>query len=239
VPELAAKLRSSKLGATFAEWIERNWSELVNNPKLKAAPASPPVASSPPPAPRSAAPKATKTPADPPPVAPKPAAPVAAPASFLKPRLPKTELEPGAVPGPVAPTINPMPTIPDGFPSISQSEVNTFAHTPTAEVLPEGTKLYRVVGDGSNPAGSFWARDLPATEAQWRSDSAVLGQWNGDGGYVEYTVPPGGLPAWTGEAAAQPAALPGYVLKGGGDQVVIPPNTITPSAPIPTPWSGG
>ena len=38
VPELAAKLRSSKLGAAFAEWIERNWAELVNNPKLKQPP---------------------------------------------------------------------------------------------------------------------------------------------------------------------------------------------------------
>lgn len=38
VPELAAKLRSSKLGAAFAEWVERNWAELVNNPKLKPPP---------------------------------------------------------------------------------------------------------------------------------------------------------------------------------------------------------
>jgi len=81
VPGLVAKLRSSKLGATFAEWVERNWAELVNNPKLKdAPPASPPVASSPPPAPRATAPKATKAPAVPP-------------------------------PGPVSPTVNPKPEI--------------------------------------------------------------------------------------------------------------------------------
>jgi hypothetical protein len=130
-----------------------------------------------------------------------------------------------------------MPDIPEGFPKISQSEVNTFTKIPTPEILPEGTKLYRIVGDGSNASGSFWTRELPATEAEWRSKAAVQGQWNGDGGYVEYTVPAGGIPAWTGKAAPQPAALPGYILKGGGDQVVIPPNTITPSEPMPTPWN--
>lgn len=39
VPELVAKLRGSKLGAGFAEWVERNWSRLVDNPRLKEAPA--------------------------------------------------------------------------------------------------------------------------------------------------------------------------------------------------------
>jgi hypothetical protein len=62
VPELAAKLRSSKLGAAFAEWVERNWSELVNNPKLKDAPAAKTPASapkpSPAPTPQKAAPRA-------------------------------------------------------------------------------------------------------------------------------------------------------------------------------------
>jgi hypothetical protein len=168
----------------------------------------------------------------------KPAAevPVQAP-KFLKPAMPKNVLEPGAIPGPVSPAINPMPEIPEGFPKISQTDVNTFANTPEPQVLPEGTKLYRVVGDGNNPAGSSWTRELPATESDWRSAEAVKGEWNGDGGYVEYTVPKGGLPAWTGEAAPQPAALPGYILKGGGDQVWIPPNSIAPSAPLPTPWS--
>lgn len=130
-----------------------------------------------------------------------------------------------------------MPEIPKGFPKISQSEVNTFAKTPTPELLAAGTRLYRVVGEGNNASGSFWTRQLPATEAEWRSSAAVQGQWYGDGGYVEYIVPAGGMPAWTGNAASQPAALPGYVLNGGGDQVVFPPNNITPSAIMPTPWN--
>jgi hypothetical protein len=35
VPELVSKLRTSKLGAGFAEWIERNWKGLLEEPKLK------------------------------------------------------------------------------------------------------------------------------------------------------------------------------------------------------------
>ncbi len=137
------------------------------------------------------------------------------------------------------PTINAMPSVPDGFPAIPQSVVNTFEATPTPETLTESTKLYRVIGDGNNPSGDFWTRSLPATEGDWRAGSAVKGEWNGDGGYVEYTVPKGGLPAWTGTSAPQQAALPGYVLPGAADQVVVklPPGAV-PSAPIPTPWSG-
>jgi hypothetical protein len=35
VPELVARLRASKLGAGFAEWIEKNWSRLLKEEKLK------------------------------------------------------------------------------------------------------------------------------------------------------------------------------------------------------------
>jgi hypothetical protein len=35
VPELVSKLRATKLGIGFAEWVERNWRGLVENPKLK------------------------------------------------------------------------------------------------------------------------------------------------------------------------------------------------------------
>jgi hypothetical protein len=41
VPELAAKLRASKLGQGFAAWVERNWASLIKNERLqqKQAPA--------------------------------------------------------------------------------------------------------------------------------------------------------------------------------------------------------
>lgn len=35
VPELVRRFRASKLGAGFAEWIERNWKGLIEEPKLK------------------------------------------------------------------------------------------------------------------------------------------------------------------------------------------------------------
>jgi hypothetical protein len=35
VPELVGNLRKSRLGGTFASWVERNWAALVENPKLK------------------------------------------------------------------------------------------------------------------------------------------------------------------------------------------------------------
>src|SRR5262245_12116803 len=35
VAELVGKLRASKIGAGFAEWVERNWQALVNEPKLR------------------------------------------------------------------------------------------------------------------------------------------------------------------------------------------------------------
>ncbi len=38
VPELVAGLRKSRLGGSFASWVERNWAALVENPKLKDAP---------------------------------------------------------------------------------------------------------------------------------------------------------------------------------------------------------
>jgi hypothetical protein len=35
VPELVSKLRASKLGVAFADWVEKNWSRLIKEPKLQ------------------------------------------------------------------------------------------------------------------------------------------------------------------------------------------------------------
>jgi hypothetical protein len=44
VPELVGKLRSSRLGRGFAEWVETNWERLINNKKLRpGGEASPPA----------------------------------------------------------------------------------------------------------------------------------------------------------------------------------------------------
>jgi hypothetical protein len=38
VPELAAKLRASRLGAGFADWVGKNWKSLVDDPRLNPKP---------------------------------------------------------------------------------------------------------------------------------------------------------------------------------------------------------
>ena len=95
--------------------------------------------------------------------------------------------------------------------------------------------IRRVIGEDSNPRGSFWQSEVPPTEADWRAGSAVKNGWNGDGTYVE--ADPKGLKGWIGPAAPQEATGPGMVLPGGGEQIWIPPNTATPSSPIATPWN--
>ena len=35
VPELVASLRKSRLGGTFATWVEHNWAALVEKPKAE------------------------------------------------------------------------------------------------------------------------------------------------------------------------------------------------------------
>ena len=47
VAKVVAELRASKLGPQFAEWVERNWEQLLKNPKLNKPPR--PVAVEPPP----------------------------------------------------------------------------------------------------------------------------------------------------------------------------------------------
>lgn len=119
------------------------------------------------------------------------------------------------------------------------SQLNTFADTPKADVLPEGTKLVRYVGEDNNPQGSFWVLkdQAPQTEEAWRSGSAVKNSWNGDGAYVEYEVPKGGLKVWRGAAAAQPSDAEGYMLKGGAEQIWMPSNTVPKMEAQPTPWN--
>jgi uncharacterized Zn-binding protein involved in type VI secretion len=131
------------------------------------------------------------------------------------------------------------PAAPDGWPSISDDTAKTFGADPTPVKYAPGTKLYRVIGSDRSSDGSFWTTDPPpATEAEWRGDSAVKDSWNGDGGYVEHTVGPDGLRAWSGPIAPQDAAVDGYVLPGNGQQTWVPPGTLKPDGPPqPTPWN--
>jgi len=164
--------------------------------------------------------------------------------------LPKQtgRIEPGAVPGTpelkqamVEAEARTAPTAPDGSPVLPARDATTFGATPKLTDIG-GKKLYRVIGRAEEPTntGSYWSLDPPPTiEDEWRGSAAVKDAWNGDGGYITATAPDG-LKAWTGPAAPQPAAVEGYVLPGGGNQVYVPRGTlIADGPPQPTPWNTG
>ena len=76
------------------------------------------------------------------------------------------------------------------------------------------------------------AVELP--EGQWRSSAAVKGEWNGDGAFVEYQAPTGGMKVWSGSAAPQMSSDGVNVLSGGGNQIWIPPGSTLAGTPIST-----
>jgi hypothetical protein len=124
----------------------------------------------------------------------------------------------------------------DGWPDLPARQAPDFNSAEPVTLKP-GTKIYRVIDDSSNPAGGYWAEKVPGSRAEWRSDFAVKNDWNTNGKYVEYTVPEGpGLNVWRGETAAQQLRGSDFYLPGGGQQIWMPPNTVTPGVPKPTGW---
>lgn len=131
------------------------------------------------------------------------------------------------------------PVTPKGWPEMPIDGAQTFAAEPRPVEYPPGTKLYRIIDNDKSASGSYWTTEHPPqSEAAWRAGSAIKDKWNGDGGYVEKTVGPGGLKAWEGPTAAQEAATKGMVLPGGKTQTWVPAGTLAPSSPPqPTPWN--
>jgi hypothetical protein len=124
----------------------------------------------------------------------------------------------------------------EGWPDLPGKEAANF-NSAEPITLPPGTKLYRVIEDPAKGAGGYWSETLPTGRAEWRRDYAVLEQWNGNGQYVEYTVPDGpGLKVWRGETAAQQYDGMNFYLPGGGQQIWMVPGKIVPSAAKPTGW---
>ncbi|MGH8086010.1 MAG: hypothetical protein ACREPV_12160 [Lysobacter sp.] len=109
----------------------------------------------------------------------------------------------------------------------------TFHGTINAVTYPPGTVLYRIVDPGSNDNSICWMTkaelDKLKSKAEWRRRFAVKAEWNSNGEYVTYTVPPGeGLRAWEGAVASQAYKNPvtkrtEFVLEGGARQIVIDP----------------
>ena len=120
-----------------------------------------------------------------------------------------------------------------GWRPIPEEKTATFAAEPKPQVIPKGDLVYRVVG--KHPRfktnlypGEFWSLKPPGpTEQAWRAGSAVVGEWNGDGGYIEHQLTDD-VHAWVGPAGPQNSQVDGYILPGGDTQVWVPEGTINP-----------
>ena len=131
------------------------------------------------------------------------------------------------------------PGWPDLDPKVKPGEKNpleeayaTFKEgTIEATTYPPGTVLYRVVDPRSGDNGAYWMTkaefDKLKNKDDWRRRFAVWANWNGNGEFVTYTVPPGeGLRVWEGVAATQEIEKTAYKLEGGARQVVLDPKDL-------------
>lgn len=124
-----------------------------------------------------------------------------------------------------------------GYPDLPADKAATFGDDVRPWNGDEHTgSIKRVIGSDDSANGGFWQSEVPSTEGKWRGGSAVLNNWNGNGGYVESSSE--GLRGWIGSARPQISSDDVNILPGGGEQIWIPPGSAKPGAPQPTPWSG-
>ena len=118
------------------------------------------------------------------------------------------------------------------LPSISTDDIEKFHHAIRADLLQPGTKLYRMVDPTNAAGGAWWISEKEFKELmsmkqgakdEWRKRFAILPDWNQDGKYVEYTVPPDGLPVWRGKTASQKVDGTNSQLEGGHEQFYFKP----------------
>lgn len=98
-------------------------------------------------------------------------------------------------------------------------------NTIQAITIPAGTKLYRIVDPTSFDNSICWMSEAEfkslKLKDEWRRRFAVWANWNSNGEYIVYTVPPGpGLNVWEGVTASQRIKGTDYVLEGGARQIV-------------------
>lgn len=94
--------------------------------------------------------------------------------------------------------------------------------------IPPGTRLYRIIDPASADNSICWMSESEfkklKSKDDWRRRFAVWANWNSNGEFVVYTVPPGsGLNVWEGVTASQNLRGTNYVLEGGARQIVIDP----------------
>jgi hypothetical protein len=115
----------------------------------------------------------------------------------------------------------------------TKTKYDTFEKGKIKDVtIPPGETLYRVVDPGSGDNNICWMRkaefDKLKSKDDWRRKFAVWTNWNANGEYVTYTVPPGkGLNVWEGVVGTQEHELDRlYKLEGGAIQIVLDPSTL-------------
>lgn len=113
-------------------------------------------------------------------------------------------------------------------------------HDAKPDTLRPGTVLYRVLDPKSNDNSICWMTkaefDKLKSKSDWRRRFAVWLNWNANGEFVTYKVPPGdGLHVWRGPAASQVMTDKsgsmvladkkgnGFWLEGGAEQIVVNP----------------
>jgi hypothetical protein len=150
---------------------------------------------------------------------------------------------------PANPALKVSPNIPKDFPDISatskkatlKGKFDTF-HTADPITYAPGTTLYRVVDPASADNSICWMTldELKKLNSRddWRRYFAVWGNWNKNGEYVTYTVPPGKpLNAWEGVVGTQilqdkagsvvnAGGGKSFMLEGGARQIVLDPDDL-------------
>lgn len=132
----------------------------------------------------------------------------------------------------------------EGYPDIETREDFANFSTIEAKELPPGTKIYRIVDEGSSEmskgnSGCYWTKELPTSKTEWRKNFAVKDSWNDNGYYVEHTVGPDGLKVWEGKTAGQRYRKHNgkrFFLEGGETQLYIDYGIIENLQPKPTNW---
>jgi hypothetical protein len=106
-------------------------------------------------------------------------------------------------------------------------DYHTF-HTMHPMTIPPGTKIYRIVDPTSKDNSICWMTEAEfmklKSKDDWRRRFAVWANWNSNGEFITYTVPPGpGLNVWEGITASQKMKNTNYMLEGGAAQIVVDP----------------
>lgn len=141
------------------------------------------------------------------------------------------------------PEIADPPPVPSGWTSTASdpkrgrhplNNAHKTFNTIQALTIPPGTKLYRIVDPTSFDISICWMSETEflklKSKDDWRRRFAVWANWNSNGEFIVYTVPPGpGLNVWEGVTASQRLQKTDLVLEGGARQIVVDPSHIDTS----------